>query len=104
MTAISIQFDDVPMIIQGRCVDCLFSGEADIDDDMGTLRVSEIRLPAEGKEVRLFREDGGAIYHALAEAILITQRERINEELAQWQPRERQSYEDEHRLRVSEVL
>jgi hypothetical protein len=91
------------MIIQGRCVDCLFSGEADIDDDMGTLRVSEIRLPAEGKEVRLFRQDGGAIYHALAEAILITQRERINEELAEWQPRGR-SDAQEHRLGMHELL
>lgn len=99
----TITFEETPLIIAGRCVDCLITGEADIDDTHGGYSVEAIRLPAEGGEVELTRRTGGEIFHALAEAILITYRDHIDEVFATYEPAG-PSYADEHRLRLHEVL
>ncbi len=93
---ITHKFEELPIVVGGLLVDsAMLTGEADIDDG----RIETIRMSAEGgRTVTLERRHGGAIFHAIAEAIERTCRDIIEESVAAADRHMYGSYEDEHRL------
>ena len=98
-----VEFDELPLTIEAHRFSYPIDGEADIADDTDRKapHVYAIRLRANNKRM-IDLPEASPLFRPLAAAILDTCRHEISERFET--PKTGQSYADEHRLGMRELL